>query len=50
MANEYIRAQGLPGLADGGRVGEESKDVHSLVECYIGEASGQLDMDMLVKP
>jgi hypothetical protein len=45
LANEYVRAQGLPGLADGGKVGEVYRDVHELAKCHIGVASGQLDED-----
>jgi hypothetical protein len=48
LANEYVRAQGLPGLADGGKVGEVYGDVHELAERHIGVASGQLDMDALL--
>jgi hypothetical protein len=48
LANEYVRAQGLPGVADGGKVGEVYRDVHELAERYIGVASGQLDADALL--
>ncbi|KAH7919893.1 hypothetical protein BV22DRAFT_840648 [Leucogyrophana mollusca] len=48
LANEYVRARGLPGLADGGKVGEVYKDVHELAERYIGVASGLLDADALI--
>jgi len=48
LANEYVRAQGLPGLADGGKVGEVYRDVHELAERHIGVASGQLDADALL--
>ncbi|KAI5122739.1 hypothetical protein M0805_009824 [Coniferiporia weirii] len=48
LANEYLRAQGLPGLADGGQVGEVYKDVHELAERHIGVASGQLGADALL--
>ena len=48
LANEYVRAQGLPGLADGGTVGEVYRDVHELAERHIGVASGQVDADALL--
>jgi hypothetical protein len=48
LANEYVRAQGLPGLADGGEVSEVYRDVHELAKRHIGVASGQLDADALL--
>jgi hypothetical protein len=46
LANEYLRAQGLPGLADGGG-SDLYRDVHELGERFVGVASGQLDADAL---
>jgi hypothetical protein len=46
LANEYLRAQGLPGLADGAG-GDLSQDVSELGERFVGVASGQLDADAL---
>jgi len=43
-----VRAQGLPGLADGGKVGEVYRDIHELAEHHIGVASSQLDADALL--
>ena len=48
LRNEYVRAQGLPGLADGGKVGGVYRDIHELAERHIGVASGQLDADALL--
>lgn len=45
--NEHLRAQGLPGLADGGKESEACGDIYELAERYIGVASGQLDADAL---
>jgi hypothetical protein len=45
LANEYIRAQRLPGFADDGQVEEVHKDIQHLAERYIGVASGKLDVD-----
>jgi prophage maintenance system killer protein len=48
LANEYVRAQGLPGLADEGKVSEVYMDVHEFAERHIGVASGQLSADALI--
>ncbi|KAH7922611.1 hypothetical protein BV22DRAFT_1016899 [Leucogyrophana mollusca] len=48
LANEYVRARGLPGLAEGGKVGEVDEDVRELAERHIGVASGLLGADALV--
>ena len=48
LANEYMRAQGLPGLACGGKVGEPYGDVQELAERYIDVASGKLGVDALL--
>jgi len=47
VANEYLRAQGLPGLADGGKVGEVYADLTAIADRHIGVASGELDLDDL---
>ncbi|KAF4574382.1 hypothetical protein EYR40_005900 [Pleurotus pulmonarius] len=47
LANEYIRAQGHPGLADGGQVGEVYKDLQAVVDQYVGVASGRLEENAL---
>jgi hypothetical protein len=48
LANEYVRAQGLPGLVDRWKVGEVHGDVHELAERHIGVASGQVGADALL--
>ncbi|TDL30216.1 hypothetical protein BD410DRAFT_780757 [Rickenella mellea] len=48
IANEYIRAHGIPGLADAGKVGEAYQDIHELVERHVRVAAGQLDADGLL--
>ena len=45
LANEYVHAQGLPGLADGGKVGEVYRDVHELAKCHIGDEDASKDTD-----
>ncbi|KDQ28753.1 hypothetical protein PLEOSDRAFT_1075683 [Pleurotus ostreatus PC15] len=47
LANEYIRAQGHPGLADGVQVGEVYKGLQAVVDQYVGVASGRLEEDAL---
>lgn len=49
LANEYIRAQGHPGLADDRKVGDVYKHLHDVVNQYVGVASGQLEENALVK-
>lgn len=44
LANEYIRAQGHPGLAD---VGEVYKGLQTIVDQYVGVASGRLEENAL---
>ena len=40
LANEYLRAQGLPGLADRNQVGEAYGDLIAIAEKHIGVAAG----------
>jgi len=47
LANEYLRAQGLPGLADGGEVGEAYKELLFIADRYIEVARGKLDVEGL---
>ncbi|KAF7433655.1 hypothetical protein PC9H_005617 [Pleurotus ostreatus] len=47
LANEYIRAHGHPGLADGVQVGEVYKGLQTVVDQYVGVASGRLEEDAL---
>jgi prophage maintenance system killer protein len=44
LANEYLRACALPGLADEGKVGEAYRDIRSLAEAHISVAKGELDV------
>lgn len=45
LGNEYVRAQGDPGLLEGANTGKEVEDV---ADSFIGVASGQLDVDALL--
>jgi len=47
LANEYLRAQGLPGLADNGKVGEAYEELIAMANRHVAVASGQLDVDGL---
>ncbi|KAH8834736.1 hypothetical protein DL96DRAFT_1519399 [Flagelloscypha sp. PMI_526] len=47
LANEYLRAQGLPGLAGGDMTKEATKEVVDIVERFVGIASGKLSLDEL---
>jgi hypothetical protein len=47
LANEYLRAQGLPGLADGGTVSKVHGGIRELAKHFIGVASGKLDADAM---
>jgi hypothetical protein len=49
LANEYLRAQGLPGLADEGRIGKAYEDLRLLAERHISVAKGDLDVEGLAK-
>ncbi|KAJ7230670.1 hypothetical protein GGX14DRAFT_343547 [Mycena pura] len=44
VSNEYLRAMGIPGLADDGRLGEVYSDVIKLADDHIGVASGRVDV------
>ena len=48
LANEYLHAQGLPGLADRNQVGEVYSDLIAIAEKHIGVAAGKLEIDDLV--
>ena len=49
LANEYLRAMGLPGLADGGKAGAVYQDLTTLADRHIEAASGRLDVEGLAK-
>jgi death-on-curing family protein len=44
LANEYVRAMGIPGLADGGVVGEAYADIEETVRKHVDVAKGELDI------
>lgn len=50
LANEYLRAQGLPGLLDEGKVSDGYKDLVDVAERYIGVATGTLGVEGLLRP
>ncbi|KAJ2921097.1 hypothetical protein H1R20_g15996, partial [Candolleomyces eurysporus] len=47
IANEYIRAMGLPGLADHGKVGVAYADVVEIAQRHMDVAAGKLDLEGL---
>lgn len=47
LANEYLRAQSLAGLADGGKIGKTYEELLSLADRHIETAIGNLDVDGL---
>lgn len=44
LANECLRVMGIPGLADGGVLGEAYADVEGVVEKHVRVAEGKLDI------
>ncbi|KAJ6504225.1 hypothetical protein C8R47DRAFT_968537 [Mycena vitilis] len=44
VSNEYLRAMGIPGLADDGNLGEVYSDAMKLANDHIGVASGRVDV------
>ncbi|KAJ3544117.1 hypothetical protein NM688_g5775 [Phlebia brevispora] len=47
LANEYLRAQGLPGLLDEGKIGNVYQGLVDLADRHIAAASGKLDVQGL---
>lgn len=47
LANEYLRAQGLPGIADDGGVGNVYKGLTTIADEHINAAAGKLGVDGL---
>lgn len=47
LANEYLRAMGLPGLLDEGKIGEVYKGVTDLADRHINVAAGGLGVEGL---
>lgn len=48
VANEYIRAMGIPGLADRGKVGSAYEAVADIAQRHMDVAAGKLDIEGLV--
>ncbi|KAG6812284.1 hypothetical protein H0H92_003593 [Tricholoma furcatifolium] len=49
LSNEYIRAMGIPGLADAGKVGDVYKSISDIAQRHIDVAAGKLDVEGLAK-
>ncbi|KAG6840042.1 hypothetical protein C0991_009415 [Blastosporella zonata] len=47
LANEYIRAMGIPGLADDGNLGDVYESIANIAQRHIDVAAGKLDVDGL---
>jgi hypothetical protein len=50
LANEYLRAMGIPGLADEGKVGVVYASVADIAERHIDIAAGRSDVEELAAP
>ncbi|EMD40215.1 hypothetical protein CERSUDRAFT_36915, partial [Gelatoporia subvermispora B] len=48
LANEYLRAQGLPGLLDEGKIGDVYQGLAGIADRHIKTAAGKLDVDGLL--
>ncbi|KAJ8523136.1 hypothetical protein ONZ45_g449 [Pleurotus djamor] len=48
LANEYLRAHGLPGLTDEGRVGRY-EDLLQLAEHHVDVAAGRADLEAFTR-
>ena len=48
LANEYLRAQGLPGLLDQGKIGDAYQGFVAIANRHIEAAAGRLDVEDLV--
>ncbi|TFK18181.1 hypothetical protein FA15DRAFT_628177 [Coprinopsis marcescibilis] len=49
IANEYIRAMGLPGLADGGKVGVAYEHVVDIAQRHMDVAAGKMGVEGLAE-
>ncbi|KAI0784056.1 hypothetical protein C8Q75DRAFT_795213 [Abortiporus biennis] len=49
LANEYLRAMGIPGLADNGKLGAVYGSIIELAERYMDTAAGRLDVKGLAE-
>ena len=50
LANEYLRAMGIPGLADEGKAGEVYESVADIAKRHIDVAAGKSDVEVLATP
>ncbi|OCH84000.1 hypothetical protein OBBRIDRAFT_799451 [Obba rivulosa] len=48
LANEYLRAQGLPGLLDHGKIGDVYQGFVGIADRHIEAAAGRLDVEGLM--
>ncbi|KAI0334864.1 hypothetical protein GY45DRAFT_1055500 [Cubamyces sp. BRFM 1775] len=49
IANEYLRAQGLPGLLDEGQIGDAHQSLVDVADCHIDAAAGRLGVEELAR-
>ncbi|KAI0711799.1 hypothetical protein C8T65DRAFT_739454 [Cerioporus squamosus] len=49
LANEYLRAQGLPGLLDEGKIGNVYQGLVDIADRHINVAAGKLDVEGLAR-
>ncbi|KAF9556902.1 hypothetical protein CPC08DRAFT_752235 [Agrocybe pediades] len=49
LANEYIRAMGIPGLADQGKIGNVYGSAVAMAERHMDVAAGKLDVEGLAE-
>ncbi|KAI8975929.1 hypothetical protein BD414DRAFT_399074, partial [Trametes punicea] len=49
LANEYLRAQGLPGLLDEGKIGDVYQGLVDIADRHINAAAGKLDVEGLAR-
>ncbi|KAI0364528.1 hypothetical protein BV20DRAFT_1047145 [Pilatotrama ljubarskyi] len=50
LANEYLRAQGLPGLLDEGKIGDVYQDLVDIADRHINVVAGKLGVEGLLHP
>ena len=49
LANEYLRAQGLPGLLDEGKIGDSYQVLVDVADRHIDAAAGKLGVEGLAR-
>jgi Fic/DOC family len=47
LANEYLRAMGIPGLADEGKLGDVYEQVVNIAQRHMDVAAGKLEVEGL---